>query len=167
MLSSVDYDVSSLVDLSPNIVQFATDDQLKLAVSRLESEKPFFIVSPKQPTDELLSNAQLVRYYWFKVSEQYPPSKLSNTDRVTSIGTIHDLLVGKVYHDLGEYYRERAEQALGINQKHNAADFLTESIHYYEMLKKESQKRLKRYAEILKSQGDDKHKLFDVKFTST
>jgi hypothetical protein len=26
---------------------------------------------------------------------------------------------------------------------------------------------LKRYAEILKSQGDDKHKLFDVKFTST
>jgi len=132
-----------------------TDDQLKLAVSRLESKKSFFIVSSKPPTDDLLSNAQLVQYYWLKVSEQYSPSKLSNTDRVTSIGTINDL-VRKLYHDLGEYYRERAEQALGFNQKQNAADLLAESIRYYEMLKKESQKRLNRYAEILKLQSDDK-----------
>jgi hypothetical protein len=153
MLFSVNPEVSSLIDLKSKIIQLmtcATDNELNQAVSQLEQQhRSFVIVSSKEPSTELLSRTHMVRYYYLAVSDEKSAPNFSKLSRITCI----DYLADELYHHLGEYYRQKAQHTIaGKQDRIEAKRLLAKSKRCYEILEQETEKKLKHYADILKSQ---------------
>jgi hypothetical protein len=153
MLFCVNCGDLSLIDLESTIVQLttcATDDELNIALSQLNHQCAFMVVSSKQPSIDLLSCTHLLRYYHLAVSEVSVPTS-SSYIRVTCIDTIADL-TGELYRDLGEYYRQEAQRVMASKQDRiGAKHLLSKASRCYAKLEQEIEKTCSQYENILMS----------------
>ena len=132
----------------------STSGGLASLTSRLDQVTPFFILSSKLLPDKILSHERLQRCYYIRGSikeHSQSESDSKSQDRVTSIDSI-DYLAGRLYEDLAQYYRDRAQDALFENQNRTEAkEFLTKSEKCFKILESDIQRTLEHYNDLSKS----------------
>jgi hypothetical protein len=140
-----------LVHLTSGIARLitcTTNDQIVSAINKVKLLAPIIVVSTMLPSDKLMSFTQLLYYYCFGKSIHTSTTQYSNVGYVSSI----DHLMNELYHKLGQYYRDSALQASMESKDQNKAKRLLErSTQCYKLLETDTEKTLKRYAEMLKN----------------
>ncbi|CAF1309591.1 unnamed protein product, partial [Didymodactylos carnosus] len=132
------------------LITCTTNAQLMLDLPNLKSLTPILIVSRTLPSDDLLSRMQLLHYYFFS-KPQEPMQSLPTSDRNVSYVYSIDHLMSELYHKLGQHYRKHAFRAsLDPEDQHKAKRLLQKSTQCYKLLECDTEKTLKRYAEMLK-----------------
>jgi hypothetical protein len=138
-----------LVSGIARLVTCTTNDQIVSAIDKMKLSSPIIVVSSTPPSDNLLSLHHLLNYYCLLKSERsshIPTKDSSNVTYVTSI----DQLMNQLNHKLGQHYRANAIQvSKQPTDLDKAKRLLNRSTKCYELLKTDTQKTLKRYAEIL------------------
>lgn len=145
----IDWDTELMI-----LETYNTSGGLASLTSCLDQVTAFFIVSSKLLPDKILSHERLLRYYYIRGSikeHSQSESGSKGQDRVTSIDST-DYLVGRLYGDLAQYYRDRAQDALFENQNRTEAKyFLTKSEKCFKILESGILKTLKHYNDLSKS----------------
>jgi hypothetical protein len=141
-----------LIYLASSIAQLVTcttNDQIVSAIDKMKLSSPIIFVSSTPPSDNLLSLAQLLNYYYFLKPEGSPQISTKDSSNVTYVSSI-DQLMNHLYHKLGQHYRDSAIQiSTKPTDLDKAKHSLNRSTKCYELLKTDTEKTLKRYAEIL------------------
>jgi len=93
-----------------------------------------------------MSHEHLLRYYYIHTpSKEHNQSDAKVHDRVTNIDSI-DHFTSELYGDLGQYYRDKAQEALFDHQDRiEAKRLLTKSKKCFEILACDIEKKLKHY----------------------
>ncbi|CAF1475259.1 unnamed protein product, partial [Adineta steineri] len=132
----LDSDIAKLVTYNKN-------SQLADVIRELNPTIPFYILASMPPSDEIMSRAQLLRYYHLQTSpNEHVQTDLNVNDRVTSIDSI-DHFAGELYEDLGQYYRDKAGKALFDHQdRHKAKQLLMKSEKCFEILERDIEKNI-------------------------
>ncbi|CAF4322443.1 unnamed protein product [Adineta steineri] len=138
----LDSDIAKLVECNMN-------NQLADVIRELNSTIPFYIFASMPPSDETMSHAQLLRYYYLQTSlDEHAEKDLNTDDRVISIDSI-DHFADELYEDLGQYYRDKAGKALFDHQdREEAKQLLKKSEKCFEILERDIEKTLKRYENL-------------------
>jgi hypothetical protein len=128
---------------------YNTNSQLADAISQANPTMPFCILASKPPLNEILSHKHLLRYYYINASlGGHDQIDVNVHDRVTRIDSIHHF-ASELYGDLGQYYRDKAQEALFEHQdRMEAKCLLTKSKKCFEILKLDIQKTLQHYKDL-------------------
>jgi hypothetical protein len=131
------------------LVTCTTNDQIASAIDKVKLLSPIIVVSSTLPSDNLLSLDQLLNYYCFLESERSPHIPTKDSSNVTYVSSI-DQLMNQLYRKLGQHYRDSAIQVSRESKDLDKAKrLLNRSTKCYELLKTDTEKTLKRYAELL------------------
>ncbi len=141
-----------LIHLAYGIAQLVTctkNDRIVSTIDKMKLSSPIIVVSSTPPSDNLLSLAQLLNYYYFLKLQGSPQISTKDSSNVTYVSSI-DQLMNRLYHKLGQHYRDSAIQISSQSRDLDKAKrLLNRSTKCYELLKTDTEKTLKRYAEIL------------------
>ncbi|CAF1373574.1 unnamed protein product [Adineta steineri] len=145
-LPSIDWDS----DIAP-LEKYIMNNQLAGVIRDLNSTIPFYILASMPPSDEIMSYAQLLRYYHLRTSSTERAEKGFNVDdRVTNIDSI-DRFARELYEDLGQYYLVKAQKARFDHQdREETKQLLTKSIKCFEIVERDIEKTLKHYKNLAK-----------------
>jgi len=142
-----------LIHLASGIAQLitcSTNEQIVSTINNVKLLSPIIVVSSRLPSDNLLSLTQLLYYYCFSESEESVHSQTKKYSNVTYVSST-DRLMNQLYHKLGQYYRDSAIQAsMESHDRGKAKRLLERSTKCYELMKADTEKTLKHYAELLK-----------------
>jgi capsular polysaccharide biosynthesis protein len=131
------------------LVTCTTNDRIASAIDKVKLSSPIIVVSSTPPSDNLLSLTQLLNYYYFLKPGRSPQTLTKDSSNVTYVSSI-DQLMNQLYHKLGQHYRDSAIQISRQSKDLDKAKrLLNRSTKCYELLKTDTEKTLKRYAEIL------------------
>ncbi|CAF1551223.1 unnamed protein product [Rotaria magnacalcarata] len=128
-----------VLPLAPNSEEVVTCNTVKHFVndiSYMDLENPFYIVSSEPAPDDLLSNRNLVRYYYVPVSMVHDQKDVIIHERITTLSSIKEFPT-TLFTDLSQYYLNQAYPNLSKqhNQNEKPKSFLAKSKKCLEMLK--------------------------------
>lgn len=148
---------SSLIHLDSSIgklFMIKANEQLVSILVNTRGIYPIIVVSSTEPSHELLSLKQKIHYYVFSLSSDTLISSTAKYSNVTYAYGIENLM-NHLHNRLGQYYRDAAlESRTNCQNREQAKLLLEKSTLCYKLLKSDTEKTLKRYADILKNKPD-------------
>ena len=138
------------------IIACKTNEQVISTISKVKLPTPIIVVSSAVPSTNLLSRVQSLYYYCLLTSRGDTEKSLANSNVVYAYSV--ESLMSQLYQKLGEYYRDAAVRMYAESEGQDKAKRLLEkSTHCYKLLESDTEKTLKRYAQLLKNQSSRIH----------
>ena len=132
------------------VIRCINNDELILIVSGLDRSTPILVVSSEPVPTQVTAHCKLVHHCCF-LHEAQPASIPKTFVRDKSNVYSMDQLMTELHHKLGQHYQNCAvRESFEKRDQRKAKGFLEKAKQCYDLLERETEKAMKRYAELLK-----------------